>query len=110
MPAPRNLQPVSLYALFILQNHCAVPPTARVVWARWPSLLLSWKRSEVIPINSLEIPNLAIKDAGVQVFPVASVYKALASIFLYLLKGQKNGFRVVVACCFENFVTELIHH
>lgn len=74
LPAQRTLQPVSLYAVFILQNHCAVPPAARVVWARWPSLLLSWKRSEVIPVNSLEISNPLIKETGVQVFPVASVY------------------------------------
>jgi len=107
VPAPRNLQPVSPYVLFILQNHRTVPSTARAVWA---TLLLSWKRSEVIPINSPEIPSPGIKDAGVQAFTVASVCTAPASIFLYLLKGQKNGFRVVVSCCFEDFVSELIHH
>lgn len=74
LPAQRTLQPVSLYAVFILQNHCAVPPAARVVWARWPSLLLSWKISEVIPVNSLEISDPLIKETGVQAFPVANVY------------------------------------
>lgn len=56
----------------------------------------------MIPINSLEIPNPGIKGAGVQTLSVAGVYIALASVSLYLLKGQKNGFGVVVACGFEN--------
>lgn len=92
--SPRNLQPVSLHALFVLQNHCAAPTTASVVWARW-ALSLSWKRSEVIPVNRLEIPHQGTKSVEVQVFPLSSVYKALASIFLCLLKSQKNGFEVV---------------
>lgn len=82
VPAPRSLQPASLYALFILQKYCRVPPIARDVWARWLSLYFSWKRSEVIPVSSLEMPNPQIKDTGVKAFLVANMYNALASTFL----------------------------
>lgn len=91
MPAPRSLQPAYLYTLFILWKHCRVPPIARDVRARWLSLYFSWKRSEVIPVSSLEIPNPQIKDTRVKAFLVASMYNALSSIFLYC--------RLLGCCC-----------
>lgn len=59
--------------LFILQKYYIIPPTAKGALARWLSLYFSWKRSEGIPLNSLEIPNQGIKDRRVKVISMASV-------------------------------------